>query len=115
MKGKISDIERLRHILDAIATLQEFTKDLDYDTFEKDYKLCLAATKLIEIIGEAANHVSDELQKEYSNVEWRTLNAVRNILVHAYFGIDYHIMWNAIQNDILPLKIKIEAIIKEKE
>ena len=114
MKGKISDIERLQHIRDAIDSIQEFTKKIDYEAYQEDYKLRLALTKLIEIIGEAANYISDELKNEYDNVEWKTLNAVRNILVHAYFGVDYDIMWDAIQNDILPLKIKIETIINQK-
>lgn len=112
MKGRISDLERLKHIRDAITSIQDFTKDVDFDAYKEDYKLRLALTKLMEIIGEAANYISDELKSEYDNVEWRTLNSVRNILVHAYFGVDYNILWNAIQNDVLPLKLKIEAIIR---
>jgi len=115
MKGKISDLERLRHIRDAINTILDFTKDIDYQAYISDYKLCLAITKLIEIIGEASNSISDELKSEYPEVEWKTMNAVRNILVHAYFGIDYNIMWQTIQNDIVPLKGKIDTMISKKE
>jgi uncharacterized protein with HEPN domain len=111
MKGKISDKERLNHINDAINDILNFTNEVTFEEYQKDYKLRLALTKLFEIIGEASNKISEELKSKFTEVEWKMLNMVRNVLVHAYFGIDYNIMWETIKNDMKPLKAKIENIL----
>lgn len=115
MKNQISDIERLHHILSAINTIQEFSKGLSYEEYLKDYKLRLALVKLLEIIGEAAGGLSENTTNKFSNVEWTILKSVRNVLVHEYFGIDYKIIWNSIQNKIPELRIKIEQILAKTQ
>lgn len=78
-----------------------------------DYMRRLALVKLLEIIGEASGHVSKELRQRFSDIEWQTLTIVRHILVHEYFGIDYNVIWNAIQNKIPALRQKLELVIEE--
>ena len=68
----------------------------------------------MEIIGEAAGHLSRGLRSEFSDVEWAAINGMRNILIHEYFGVDYKILWNAIQRDVPVLKEKMEAILRAK-
>lgn len=109
-----TDQERLNHILDAIAEIELFTQHIDYNQYYKDRILQLALIKLLEIIGEAAANVTEETKKEFSEVEWKTLKSVRNILVHEYFGIDYKIVWKAIKEKIPELKIKIIKILESK-
>lgn len=111
MRNKISDIERLYHIIDAINSIEDFTKDIDYDSYINDFKLRLALVKLLEIIGEASNGISEETQKNFTDIEWIILKSIRNILVHEYFGIDYDIIWDSIKNNIPDLKEKINRII----
>ena len=113
MKNKISDKERLLHILDSIKTIQNFTKNISYDKYMEDLKLRLALVKLLEIIGEAAGQLSDNTMNEFSDIEWPILKSVRNVLVHEYFGIDYKIVWNSIQNNLPDLKQKLEKIINK--
>ena len=76
----------------------------------RNFQLRLAIVKLLEIVGEASGMLPNELKTNFSEVEWRTLKAVRNVLVHEYFGIDYDIIWASIQRDIPPLTQKIEII-----
>lgn len=76
-----------------------------------DRKLQLALTRLIEIIGEAANHVAEETKNRFSEVEWRVLTGIRNVIVHEYFGIDYDIIWVVIQRDIPMLRFKFEQLL----
>ena len=115
MKNRISDIERLHHILSAINTIQEFSKGLSYEEYLEDFKLRLALVKLLEIIGEASVGLSKNTTNKFSNVEWTILKSVRNVLVHEYFGIDYKIIWNSIQNKVPELRMKIEQIEKHGE
>jgi len=111
MKNKISDKERLLHIIDSIDSIIEFTQDLSYQQYIDDFKLRLALIKLLEIIGEAANGITEETQSRFSEVEWSILKSVRNVLVHEYFGIDYDIIWNAIKDRIPDLKHKISNVL----
>ena len=111
MKKRISDKARIEHILEAISQIQQFTDGISYDVYKQDLKLRLALTRLVEIMGEAANYVSDETKTTFADVEWALLNRVRNILIHEYFGVDYDIIWDSIQQDIPLLKVKLETIL----
>ena len=70
-----------------------------------------ASVKQIEIIGEAANHISDETKEKFSEIQWRQITGLRHVLVHEYFGIDSRLIWQIIVNDIPLLKIKIKEVI----
>jgi uncharacterized protein with HEPN domain len=111
MKNKISDKERLLHILDSIDSIIDFTQNISYQQYIDDFKLRLALIKLLEIIGEAANGISEETQLRFSEVEWSILKSVRNVLVHEYYGIDYDIIWNTIKDRIPELKQKISTVL----
>lgn len=111
MKKRISDKARIEHILEAIAQIQQFTEGITYNDYKQDLKLRLALTRLVEIIGEAANYVSEETRIKHVDVEWTLLNRVRNLPIHEYFGVDYNIIWDSIQHDLPPLKLKLETII----
>ncbi|NCO56030.1 MAG: hypothetical protein COS14_08150 [Bacteroidetes bacterium CG02_land_8_20_14_3_00_31_25] len=113
MRNKTSDKERLLHILEAINNIEEFTDGISYNSYIDDFKLRLALIKLFEIIGEASNGITEDLQNKFTNVEWSILKGIRNILVHEYFGIDYDVIWDSIKNNIPELKEKITQIINE--
>lgn len=113
MKNRLSDKARLLHILDAISDIENFTGNLTYQEYIKDYKLRLAIVKLFEIIGEASANITEETEKRFTNIEWAILKSIRNILVHEYFGIDYDIIWDSIKKNIPDLKLKISAIIND--
>lgn len=110
MSDNIGDKQRIEHIYEAILHIENFIQGVDYDEYMRNFQLRLALVKLLEIVGEASGVLSDGLKTNFSEVEWRTLKAVRNILVHEYFGINYEVIWASIQRDIPPLKQKIEII-----
>lgn len=85
-------------------------KDLDDDRM-----LPLALVRLIEIIGEAANNVSQSKQAKYSKIPWRQIIGMRNRIIHAYFDVDLEIVWQVITEDLPPLLVKVEQAIKELE
>jgi uncharacterized protein with HEPN domain len=114
MKSNIGDKQRLQHILQAINDIESFTTGISYDEYAENYMLRLAVVKLFEMIGEASGHLSDNLKEEFSEVEWTVLKGMRNIFVHEYFGIDYEIIWNSVQENLPTLKEKIQKIISVK-
>ncbi len=113
MKNKLGDKARLEHILNAIEEIESFIKDLDLDGFLNNSLFQSAITRQIEIIGEAANKLSDEMKQKYSEVDWRGIAGFRNILVHEYFDIDYIVVWNIIKIKIPELKQVITKILNE--
>ncbi|MBO1224100.1 MAG: DUF86 domain-containing protein [Candidatus Scalindua sediminis] len=74
-----------------------------------------AFVRSIEIIGEAAKKLPEELKQKHSNIEWKAIAGMRDRLIHDYFGIDYDIVWDVVTNKTPQLQKKIQQIIdKEK-
>jgi len=113
MKDLKGDKARLLHILDAISEIEEYTKGFDFEQFFRVSMARFASIKQLEIIGEAANHVSIEVLEKYPEIEWRRIIALRNILIHEYFGVDAKIVWDILQQDLPGLKKTVELILKE--
>jgi len=112
MKDRISDKARLQHIIESVAEIQSAIADETEAGFIKNHILRIAVVKWIEIIGEAANHISAET-KNAANVEWSEIIGLRHIVVHEYFGINYNAIWNIAVNDIPVLAQTIKKLIKE--
>lgn len=69
-----------------------------------------ACIKQLEIIGEACNHVDEEITSAFPQVEWRKIVGLRNLLVHEYFGVDVALVWDIIQHDLPELKQQLNEI-----
>ncbi|MCD4721760.1 MAG: DUF86 domain-containing protein [Desulfobacula sp.] len=115
MREKLKDKERLNHILEAIENILEFTLEVDFNSFSKNRILQFAIIKNLEIIGEAANFLTIELKDQAVDIKWRDIIGLRHVLVHGYYQISNEIIWKTIENDLLPLKNKVLAILDEFE
>lgn len=100
---------------EALGHIMQFTNGLTYEEYSQDFKLRLALLKLLEIVGEAARFIGDDTRLKFSDIEWETLYVVRNILVHEYFGVDYAIIWRAIQEKVPTLHEKPSVIIQQTD
>ena len=103
--------DRIRDILDAIAEIQKFTRDMDYATFKDDDKSIRAVEMNFIIIGEAANQIPEEIEDQYATIPWSLMRAMRNRIVHVYFKVDEKLMWDTIQNDLPPLIPELEKLL----
>ena len=113
MKGKLPNKARLEHILDALEAIDEFIDGLTFDAFAQDLKTTFAVVKALEIVGEAANHVTDEIQELDNTIDWGAIIALRHILVHEYYGIRPEILWRIVTKHTTELKPKIRRLIDE--
>ncbi|NPU99814.1 MAG: DUF86 domain-containing protein [Brevinematales bacterium] len=104
----------LRHILTEAEVLERNSVNLGYDSFIKNEILCRAFIRSPEIIGEAVKNIPDDIKGKYPEVEWKKLAGMRDKLIHHYFGIDYEMIWDAINRKIPQLKIQVESIIEEE-
>ena len=113
MKNNIGDKARLHHIFDAILEIENYTKNKSYDDFFSNSMLQSACVRQLEIIGEAASKVSDEIKTKSVKIEWQAIAGLRNILIHEYFGVDLDIVWEIIRTDMPQFKIQIQALLNE--
>ena len=113
MKGQLGDKARLQHIYDAILEIESYTQDVEIEEFLRNSMMRFACIKQIEIIGEAGNHITKTTQLRFSEIEWRKIVSLRNIVIHEYFGIDFDVIWSVILSDIPDLKVKIENILNQ--
>ena len=80
-----------------------YTSGLDQAAFIADTLTYDATLRNIELIGEAATHVPDEIRKEHPEIQWRSIVATRNRLAHGYLGLDNDVIWDIIQSNITEL------------
>ncbi len=94
----------LLHIVEAIDSIEEFTKSMTFEIFSNDLKTQSAVIRQLEIIGEACNKLSAEFRKENKNILWHEIISMRNLLIHEYFGVDITAVWSTIKNDLKSLR-----------
>jgi len=75
----------------------------------------LALTRLVEIVGEAANRVSEETRLANPKIPWPQIIGMRNRLVHGYDVIDFDLLWDTVTDDLPPLIAALQEIVREKE
>jgi uncharacterized protein with HEPN domain len=106
-----SDAERLRDVLEAIGDIERRMPP-ERDVFLGDELLQVWAIHHIEIIGEAAANLSPATTQAYPAVPWSDVVAMRNVLVHQYFGIDLQQVWDTVTIDLPQLKKDVQGILE---
>ena len=71
--------------------------------FLDDVQLQDAVIRRLEIIGEAANQLTDQSVTERSDLPWREMIGMRNVLIHQYGEVDPSVVWETVQRDLPPL------------
>jgi uncharacterized protein with HEPN domain len=106
------DRERLRDIEEAIEKIEKYVS-IGYKAFIEDERTQVWIIHHLQVIGEASNHLSDELTEQNPDIPWADIVGLRNILVHQYFGIDLRQVWETAELDMPILKAKVREILQE--
>jgi len=103
-----------RFYLDDMVSFAEkviaYTQTLDQDSFVSSGLNYDATLRNLELIGEAATHIPDEVREGNPEIPWRLIVATRNRLIHGYLGIDNDTLWSIIRDDIPSLLSNLRAI-----
>ncbi len=104
----------LEDILEAIARIEEYTGGMSFEEFAEERMTQDAVVRNLEIIGESVKNIPEEVKRERSDIEWRKIAGLRDILIHAYFGIDIEIVWDIVKSELPPLREKIEEMLFDR-
>ena len=104
---------RLEDITESLELIFEYVRDIDSDSWESDRKTIDAVIRNIEIIGEAATSIPEDIKEQYPDIPWHQMTGMRNILIHEYFGVDIDVLWRTIQVDLPILLTKVRKILKK--
>jgi uncharacterized protein with HEPN domain len=104
--------ERLRDILDAIDSIERYSVK-GKAAFDDDELIQTWIVHHLQIIGEAASKLDPLFQESHSNISWSQIIAMRNILIHDYFGVDRQEIWITVERDLSQLKKQIQELLSE--
>jgi uncharacterized protein with HEPN domain len=105
----------IKDIILAMESIEKFLEDMNIDELIQDDKTSSAIIRKFEIVGEAAKHVPSWLKEKSPEIPWKEMAGMRDRLIHAYFGIDYKLVWDAIKIEIPRIKPKLREILTELE
>lgn len=103
----------LADIRTACEKILRYTQGMNRDAFLANELIFDATVRNIEIIGEAAKQVPEPIRAAYTQIDWRRIAGMRDIVAHAYFGLDVDIIWDVIQNKIPYLLTEVEQILNQ--
>jgi uncharacterized protein with HEPN domain len=101
----------LEDIVTAAERIASYVEGYTRESFGKDPKTIDAVVRNLEIIGEAAKQLPADLRRQAPDVEWTKIAGLRDILIHAYFGIDLDIVWDVVQNKVPDLARKVRGLL----
>jgi uncharacterized protein with HEPN domain len=106
--------ERLRDILVAIDQIEEYS-DRGQSAYEQDKLIQSWFIRHLQIIGEAARALPEDIRARAPSIPWRDVIGMRHVLVHQYFGVDLAVLWEIVANDLPRIKPEIEALLHSLE
>lgn len=103
------------YVDDMIAAAEKivnFIGGMTFDEFRADPKTFDAVVRNLEVIGEAAKSVPQEVRDRSSDIEWKKIAGLRDLLIHEYFGVDEDIVWDIVKNKVPDLILKLHVLAK---
>ena len=98
--SKRDNVLLIHDMIESVQKLMTYTRDMSFDQFKSDSKTVDAVIRNFEVIGEAANRLTENYKNNNPEIEWSHLRGFRNRIVHEYFGIDLEIVWHIIEENL---------------
>ena len=114
-RSRERDRVHLLRMRDSAQYAQQFAVGREIDELDTDIMFRMAIVKAVELVGESAYHISDELRAQQLHIPWQDIIDMRHVLVHNYWLIDQTEFWDAVQNHIPPLITELERLIEVEE
>lgn len=111
MSSARRDADYLDDIAEAMRRIIAYTDGLTYEGFLGDAKTQDAVIRNLQVLGEAVKHLSPAIRKVHPSLPWKEMAAIRDRLVHHYFGIRYAVIWAVARQELPALLPQIEALL----
>lgn len=111
MKRDIRDY--LDDILNSFEEVEEFTLGMSFEDFIRDRKTLNAVIRSLEVMGEAAKKVPEEIREQHPDIPWKYMAGMRDKLIHEYHAVDLEIIWAVITEELPPLKSPLRRLSEE--
>jgi uncharacterized protein with HEPN domain len=104
----------LTDIIEAADAIQQFLAGVEHDVFLRDDRTRSAVLHKLTIIGEAAAQLPREFWSRHPEIEWADIVGFRNIAIHAYFAVEWPIVWVTATQDVPALRVLVAAILAQE-
>ena len=102
----------IEDILESCLKIDEYTKGVNENDFYENTQMQDAVLRRLEVMGEAAKNIPQEMRDKYPQIPWKNIAGMRDVLIHAYFGVNIKRVWKVVKVDIPTVK---DNILRVKE
>lgn len=103
----------VKDMIEAIERIDKFINNMTFEDFRKDDKTSSAVVRKLEIIGEAAKQITEDVKDKFPEIPWSSLAKTRDKMIHFYHGIDYEIVWKIIKHYLPQLKPELQKVLEK--
>jgi uncharacterized protein with HEPN domain len=104
----------LEDIIESAQKVLAYTNGMSFSEFIADDKTVDPVIRNFEIIGEAASRLPTDFCSQNPKIAWHQMIGMRNRLIHAYFGVDYQIIWSVVKDNLPHFKSEIEGLLSSE-
>jgi len=105
----------LRDVETACRKIARYTEARNRDAVLTDEMRFDALLHNLQVIGEAVKRLPEDFRNRHPDLPWREIAGMRDVVAHAYFALDLDILWDAVQNDVPTLLVRVQQMIREEE
>jgi uncharacterized protein with HEPN domain len=114
MSEKRPDVLLLFDILESIDKIEKYTREITFEQLIQDERTKDAILRNIQIIGEASQHIPEQLLTTHPDIDWSGVAGMRDIITHRYFRVDWNLLWTSIQEELPVLKAQITSLVRDQ-
>ena len=104
----------LEDILENIERIENSTKTLSKEDFDKSLDIQDATIRRIEVMGESVKNIPESFRQKYPEIEWRKIAGSRDVIIHHHFGINLETIWIVVKDELPELKEKVSKVLTEE-
>ncbi len=105
----------IQDMIEAIEKIERYTSSMEtLEDFVENELVVDAVLRNLEIIGEAAKYIPEDLRSKYREIPWKRVVGLRNVVIHSYFAVDLEVIWVIVKKQLPELKEVLLKMMREQ-